>query len=93
MALDVVNEAIGAGVMPTSRLVSLQLRLDDLGKLFTKLNTVWRHRIYESWEVQRDYINCFYLRQHCLPVATCLPPLIIGIDVPNHTLSEDLVLI
>ena len=50
VALDVVNEAIGAGVMPTSRLVSLQLRLDDLGKLFTKLNTVCRHWTYESWE-------------------------------------------
>ena len=33
MGVDVVNEAIGAGVMPMSRLVSLQLRLDDLGQL------------------------------------------------------------
>lgn len=43
MGLDVVNEAIGAGVVPTSRLVSLQLRLDDLGQLFAKFNTVFEH--------------------------------------------------
>ena len=41
MGVDVVNEAIGAGVMPMSRLVSLQLRLDDLGQLFAKFNTVF----------------------------------------------------
>ena len=39
MGVDVVNEAIGAGVMPMSQPVSLQLRLDDLGQLFAKFNT------------------------------------------------------
>ena len=39
MSLDVVDEAICAGIMPCGRSASPQLGLDDLGKLLAKLNT------------------------------------------------------
>jgi len=39
VGLDVVDEAVGAGVMPTGQLISPQLRLNNLGQLLAKLNT------------------------------------------------------
>jgi len=59
VGLDIVDEAVGARVVPTGQLITPQLRLNDLGQLLAKLNT----------------------------------PLVIGIDIPNHPLGEDLVLI
>jgi len=39
VGLDIVDEAVGAGVVPTGQLISPQLRLNDLGQLLAKLNT------------------------------------------------------
>ena len=57
MGVDVVNEAIGAGVVPTSRLVSLQLRLDDLGQLFAKFNT-YCVQVLNIWKLQEVHRVC-----------------------------------
>lgn len=37
--LDVINEAIGAGIMASRGCGTLQLGLDDLGQLLAQLNT------------------------------------------------------
>lgn len=42
MTLDVVDEAIGTGVMSSSWFVSSQLWLDDLSQCLAQLNTVER---------------------------------------------------
>jgi len=39
VGLDVVDEAVGAGVVPMGQLISPQLRLNNLGQLLAKLNT------------------------------------------------------
>ena len=44
VGLDVVDEAIGAAVMISGQLVSLQLWLNDLSQCLAQLHSVWEER-------------------------------------------------
>ena len=86
VALDVVDETIGAAVMSCSWLVCPQLWLDDLCQCLAQFNT-------EIIQIIILYTLSLVKNDLHLYMMHCLPPLVIRVDVPNHSLSEDLVLI
>ena len=84
MLLDVVDEAVGAGVVAGGGRGPPQLGLDDLSQLLAQLHSTRQHKKtkFELFTIQDQVRTIIYL-----------PPLVVGVDVPDGTLSEDLLLV